>query len=159
MIELTVNRKKRRYRGPAFKRLLDVLREDFALTGTKEGCGEGECGACTVILDGEPVNSCLIPVAQAEGSRVETVEGLGASSRLSPLQQSFLDRGAAQCGICTPGMLMTAVAHVRAGGAADPEAVRIALAGNLCRCTGYQHIVAAVVETAKRERKRRSRAR
>ena len=159
MIELTVNRKKRRYRGPAFKRLLDVLREDFALTGTKEGCGEGECGACTVILDGEPVNSCLIPVAQAEGSRVETVEGLGASSRLSPLQQSFLDRGAAQCGICTPGMLMTAVAHVRAGGAADPEAVRIALAGNLCRCTGYQHIVAAVVETAKRDRKGRSRAR
>jgi carbon-monoxide dehydrogenase small subunit len=159
MIELTVNRKKRRYRGPAFKRLLDVLREDFELTGTKEGCGEGECGACTVILDGEPVNSCLIPVAQAEGSRVETVEGLSASSRLSPLQESFLDRGAAQCGICTPGMLMTAVAHLRGGGASDPEAVRVALAGNLCRCTGYQHIVAAVVETAKRERKRRSRAR
>ncbi len=159
MIELTVNRKKRRYRGPAFKRLLDVLREDFELTGTKEGCGEGECGACTVILDGEPVNSCLIPVAQAEGSRVLTVESLGASSRLSPLQQSFLDRGAAQCGICTPGMLMTAVAHLRRGGAADPEAVRDALAGNLCRCTGYQHIVAAVVDAAKRERKRRSRAR
>ena len=159
MIELTVNRKKRRYRGPAFKRLLDVLREDFELTGTKEGCGEGECGACTVILDGEPVNSCLIPVAQAEGSRVLTVEGLGAASRLSPLQEAFLDRGAAQCGICTPGMLMTAVAHVREGGAADSEAVRVALAGNLCRCTGYQHIVAAVVETAKRERKRRSRAR
>jgi carbon-monoxide dehydrogenase small subunit len=159
MIELTVNRKKRRYRGPAFKRLLDVLREDFELTGTKEGCGEGECGACTVILDGEPVNSCLIPVAQADGSRVETVEGLGDSSRLSLLQQSFLDRGAAQCGICTPGMLMTAVAHVRGGGAANPEAVRVALAGNLCRCTGYQHIVAAVVESAKRERKGRPRAR
>ncbi|MGH9390448.1 MAG: (2Fe-2S)-binding protein, partial [Vicinamibacteria bacterium] len=118
-----------------------------------------ECGACTVILDGEPVNSCLIPVAQAEGARVETVEGLGTSSRLSPLQQSFLDRGGAQCGICTPGMLMTAVAHIRGGGPADSQAVRIALAGNLCRCTGYQHIVAAVVETAKRERKRRSRAR
>ncbi len=159
MIELTVNRKKRRYRGPAFKRLLDVLREDFELTGTKEGCGEGECGACTVILDGEPVNSCLIPVAQAEGSRVLTVEGLAAPSRLSPLQHSFLDRGAAQCGICTPGMLMTAVAHLRGGGGTDTEAVRVALAGNLCRCTGYQHIVAAVVETAKRERKRRSRAR
>ncbi|HJS75258.1 MAG TPA: 2Fe-2S iron-sulfur cluster-binding protein, partial [Vicinamibacteria bacterium] len=90
MIELSVNRKKRRYRGPAFKRLLDVLREDFGLTGTKEGCGEGECGACTVILDGEPVNSCLVPVAQAEGSRVETVEALGTASRLSALQRSFL---------------------------------------------------------------------
>ena len=159
MIELTVNRKKRRYRGPAFKRLLDVLREDFELTGTKEGCGEGECGACTVLLDGEPVNSCLVPVAQAEGSRVETVESLGASSRLSPLQRSFLEEGGAQCGICTPGMLMTAVAHLRSGGSADPASVRTALAGNLCRCTGYQHIVAAVVETAKREKKRRARAR
>jgi len=159
MIELTVNRKKRRYRGPSFKRLLDVLREDFGLTGTKEGCGEGECGACTVLLDGEPVNSCLIPVAQAEGSRVETVEGLGGVSRLSPLQQAFLEEGGAQCGICTPGMLMTAVALVRAGGPADRESVRTALAGNLCRCTGYQHIVTAVVETAKREKKRRARAR
>ena len=159
MIELTVNRKKRRYRGPAFKRLLDVLREDFELTGTKEGCGEGECGACTVLLDGEPVNSCLVPVLQVEGSRVETIESLGASSRLSPLQQSFLEEGGAQCGICTPGMLMTAVAHVRGGGPADRESVRTALAGNLCRCTGYQHIVTAVVETAKREKKRRARAR
>ena len=159
MIELTVNRKKRRYRGPSFKRLLDVLREDFELTGTKEGCGEGECGACTVLLDGEPVNSCLVPVLQVEGSRVETVESLGASSRLSPLQQSFLEEGGAQCGICTPGMLMTAVAHVRRGGPADRESVRTALAGNLCRCTGYQHIVTAVVETAKREKKRRARAR
>jgi len=159
MIELTVNRKKRRYFGPPFKRLLDVLREDFKLTGTKEGCGEGECGACTVLLDGEPVNSCLVPVMQAEGSRVETVESLQASSRLSPLQQSFLEEGGAQCGICTPGMLMTAVAHVRGGGPADRQSVRTALAGNLCRCTGYQHIVTAVVETAKREKKRRARAR
>jgi carbon-monoxide dehydrogenase small subunit len=159
MIELTVNRKKRRFRGPAFKRLLDVLREDFELTGTKEGCGEGECGACTVLLDGEPVNSCLVPVAQADGSRVETVESLGTLSRLSPLQQEFLEQGGAQCGICTPGMLMTAVAYLRGGGLAEPESIRTALAGNLCRCTGYQHIVAAVVETAKRERKRRARAR
>jgi len=159
MIELTVNRKKRRFRGPAFKRLLDVLREDFELTGTKEGCGEGECGACTVLLDGEPVNSCLVPVAQADGSRVETVESLGTLSRLSPLQQEFLEQGGAQCGICTPGMLMTAVAYLRGGGLAEPESIRTALAGNLCRCTGYQHIVAAVVERAKRERKRRARAR
>lgn len=159
MIELTVNRKKRRYRGPAFKRLLDVLREDFELTGTKEGCGEGECGACTVLLDGEPVNSCLVPVSQAEGFRVETVEALGAASRLSPLQQSFLDQGGAQCGICTPGMLMTAWAYVRGGGPANPDSVRTALAGNLCRCTGYQHIVASVVDTVKREKRRRARAR
>jgi carbon-monoxide dehydrogenase small subunit len=159
MIELTVNRKKRRFRGPSFKRLLDVLREDFGLTGTKEGCGEGECGACTVLLDGEPVNSCLVPVAQAEGSRVETVEALGTLSRLSPLQESFLDEGGAQCGICTPGMLMAAVAHLREGGAADSESIRRALAGNLCRCTGYQHIVAAVLEAAKRESRRRPRAR
>jgi carbon-monoxide dehydrogenase small subunit len=159
MIELTVNRKKRRYRGPPFKRLLDVLREDFELTGTKEGCGEGECGACTVLLDGEPANSCLVPAAQAEGSRIETVESLGVSSRLSPLQQSFLDQGGAQCGICTPGMLMAAWAYLRRGGPADAAAVRTALAGNLCRCTGYQHIVAAVVEEAKRGRKRRPGAR
>ena len=157
MIELTVNRKKRRFRGPAFKRLLDVLRDDFGLTGTKEGCGEGECGACTVILDGEPVNSCLVPVAQAEGSRVETVEALGTTSRLSDLQRSFLEEGGAQCGICTPGMLMAAVAHLRDGGGPDPLSIRTALAGNLCRCTGYQHIVAAVVETAKRKKRRRAR--
>ncbi len=153
MIELTVNRKKRRYRGPAFKRLLDVLREDFELTGTKEGCGEGECGACTVLLDGEPVNSCLVPVVQAEGSRIETVEALGTRSRLSTLQQSFLDEGGAQCGICTPGMLMAALAQLREGGATDALSVRTALAGNLCRCTGYQHIVAAVVKTAKRKKR------
>ncbi len=159
MIDLTVNRKRRRYRGPAFKRLLDVLREDFGLTGTKEGCGEGECGACTVLLDGEPVNSCLVPVAQADGSRVETVEGLSTSSRLSPLQRSFLEEGGAQCGICTPGMLMAALAHLRGGGKSDPEAVRTALAGNLCRCTGYQHIVASVTEVGRRIRKRRARAR
>ena len=159
MIELTVNRKKRRYRGPPFKRLLDVLREDFELTGTKEGCGEGECGACTVLLDGEPVNSCLVPVAQAEGSRVETVEALGTLSRLSPLQQSFLEEGGAQCGICTPGMLMAAVAHLRGGGAVDSESIRRALAGNLCRCTGYQHIVASVLDAAMREKRRRPRAR
>ena len=157
MIELTVNRKKRRYRGPAFKRLLDVIREDFGLTGTKEGCGEGECGACTVILDGEPVNSCLVPVAQAEGARVETVEALGTTSRLSDLQQSFLEEGGAQCGICTPGMLMAAVAHLREGGGRDSLSIRTALAGNLCRCTGSQHIIAAVVEAAKRKKRLRAR--
>jgi carbon-monoxide dehydrogenase small subunit len=159
MLHITVNGRKKRYRGPAFKRLLDVLRDDFGLTGTKEGCGEGECGACTVLLDGEPVNSCLVPVAQVEGARVVTVEGLGATSRLSPLQQAFLDHGGAQCGICTPGMLLSAEAYLREDGAPNEGRIRGALAGNLCRCTGYQHIVAAVVEAAKAKRRKTSRAR
>jgi carbon-monoxide dehydrogenase small subunit len=159
MLQITVNGKKKRYRGPAFKRLIDVLREDFGLTGTKEGCGEGECGACTVLLDGEPVNSCLVPVAQVEGARVLTVEGLGATSRLSPLQQAFLDHGGAQCGICTPGMLLSAAAYLREDGAPSADRIRAALAGNLCRCTGYQHIVASVIEAAKAKRGKASRAR
>lgn len=144
MIKLTVNRRARVYRGHPFKRLIDVLREDFQLTGTKEGCGEGECGACTVIVDGLPVNSCLIPICQMEGQEIETIESLGAPDELHVLQESFLTAGGAQCGICTPGMIMTAWAYIRAGGADDPEAIREVLAGNLCRCTGYHHIVNAV---------------
>jgi carbon-monoxide dehydrogenase small subunit len=158
MVRLRVNGKGRSFAGPPFKRLIDVLREDFGLTGTKEGCGEGECGACTVLLDGRPANSCLIPVAQAAGRRVETVESLGRRGRLSPLQQSFLTEGGAQCGICTPGMLMTAWSWIRAGGSADEGAIRNLLAGNLCRCTGYQHIVNAVAQAVK-ARKRSSRSR
>lgn len=149
MIKLTVNGKKRSFKGAPFKRLIDVLREDFALTGTKEGCGEGECGACTVLLDGEPVNSCLIPACQADGRKVETVESLGVPERLSKLQEGFLACGGAQCGICTPGMLMTAHAHLKSGGKADDRSVRTALSGNLCRCTGYQDIVKSVIKTAK----------
>jgi carbon-monoxide dehydrogenase small subunit len=149
MIELEVNGKKRRFRGPPFTRLIDVLRSDFRLTGTKEGCGEGECGACTVLVDGEPVNSCLVPVLQMEGRKLTTVEALGTLTELAPLQDSFLAAGAAQCGICTPGMLMTAWAYLREGGKDDPAAIQEALAGNLCRCTGYQHIVAAVAKTAR----------
>jgi carbon-monoxide dehydrogenase small subunit len=148
-MKLTVNKKKRAYSGPPFKRLIDVLREDFGLTGTKEGCGEGECGACTVLVDGKPVNSCLIPVCQMEGRKVETVESLGKPEKLCPLQKSFLDEGGAQCGICTPGMLMTAKAWIDGGGSDDPEAIRDCLAGNLCRCTGYQHIVASVVKAVR----------
>jgi carbon-monoxide dehydrogenase small subunit len=153
MVRLHVNGKGRSFTGPPFKRLIDVLREDFGLTGTKEGCGEGECGACTVLLDGRPANSCLIPVAQAAGQRVETVESLGKPGRLHPLQQSFLTEGGAQCGICTPGMLMTAWSWIRAGGTADEGAIRNVLAGNLCRCTGYQHIVNAVVQAVKARRR------
>jgi carbon-monoxide dehydrogenase small subunit len=144
-IRLHVNGRTRLFQGEAFKRLIDVLREDFALNGTKEGCGEGECGACTVLLDGEPVNSCLIPVGQMQGRRIETIESLGTPERLNVLQNAFLEQGGAQCGICTPGMIMSAWAFVRDGGRAEPDAIRQQLAGNLCRCTGYQHILDSVV--------------
>ncbi|HVE14609.1 MAG TPA: (2Fe-2S)-binding protein [Elusimicrobiota bacterium] len=161
-IKFKVNGKPASFSGAPFRRLLDVLREDLGLTGTKEGCGEGECGACTVLLDGEPVNACLIPVCQAEGRAVETVESLGTSKKLSALQACFLDKGGAQCGICTPGMLMTATAYLREAPKADDAAVRQALAGNLCRCTGYQHIVDSVLAALPRPKpakKRSSRAR
>ncbi len=144
MITFTVNGKTRAFNGEPFERLLDALREDFRLTGTKEGCGEGECGACTVLLDGAPVNSCLIPVVQVAGRKVQTVESLGTPEKLSKLQQGFLECAGAQCGVCTPGMLMTAHAHLKNGGKADDASIRAALSGNLCRCTGYQHIVESV---------------
>jgi carbon-monoxide dehydrogenase small subunit len=154
MIALTVNGKRKIFSGAPFERLIDVLREKFNLTGTKEGCGEGECGACTVLLDGEPVNACLIPVCQADGRKVETVEGLGKPGKLSRLQQCFMEHGGAQCGICTPGMLVTAQAYLKKGGSADPGEIRCALAGNLCRCTGYQHIVDSVAAAAKGRKKK-----
>jgi carbon-monoxide dehydrogenase small subunit len=133
---------------PGMRRLLDVLREDLGLTGTKEGCGEGECGACSVILDGQVVDACLVPVCQVDGSFVRTVEGLahgaGDARRLDELQAAFLETGAAQCGICTPGMLMAARVYLDAGGGPDEGAIREAIAGNLCRCTGYTKIVEAI---------------
>ena len=156
---------------PGMRRLLDVLREDLAMTGTKEGCGEGECGACTVLLDGAPVDACLVPICQVEGSAVATVEGLaptgagagiavgahaGASARtpvgppLDILQTAFLETGGAQCGICTPGMLMAARGYLDAGGGSDDGAIREAIAGNLCRCTGYTKIIVAVALAATR---------
>ena len=148
-VAFTLNGRRRGFAGAGMKRLIDVLREDCGLTGTKEGCGEGECGACTVLLDGAAVNACLVPIGQVAGRRVETVEALGRKDRLSPLQQAFLDHGAAQCGICTPGMLMSATAYLRAGGRADTGAIRRELAGNLCRCTGYTHIIDAVEQAGK----------
>jgi carbon-monoxide dehydrogenase small subunit len=141
--------------APGMRRLLDVLREDLGLTGTKEGCGEGECGACTVLLDGEVVDSCLVPICQVDRAEVRTVEGLarsatGASSfdSLDPLQQAFLIAGGAQCGICTPGMLMAARAYLDDGGGPDEDAIRDAIAGNLCRCTGYTKIIEAIAIAA-----------
>ena len=135
---------------PGMRRLLDTLREDLGLTGTKEGCGEGECGACSVLLDGQVVDSCLVPMCQVDGSDVRTVEGLAepVSGALSPLQQAFLELGGAQCGICTPGMLMAARAYLDAGGGPDDDAIRAAIAGNLCRCTGYTKIVESIAQAA-----------
>jgi carbon-monoxide dehydrogenase small subunit len=137
---------------PGMRRLLDVLREDLALTGTKEGCGEGECGACSVLVDGAVVDACLVPVCQVDGTRVRTVEGLGTQDELNDLQAAFLETGGAQCGICTPGMLMAAEAFLSAGGAADDESIREAIAGNLCRCTGYTKIVEAIALAAEQRR-------
>jgi len=138
--------------APGMRRLLDVLREDLGLTGTKEGCGEGECGACSVLLDGQVVNSCLVPICQVDGRIVRTAEGLALAARergaLDTLQEAFLEFGAAQCGICTPGMLMAARAYLDAGGGPDHEAIREGIAGNLCRCTGYQKIVEAIAAVA-----------
>jgi carbon-monoxide dehydrogenase small subunit len=135
---------------PGMRRLLDVLREDLGLTGTKEGCGEGECGACSVLLDGDVVDACLVPICQVDGSFVRTVEGLAGSGgpSLSPLQEAFLDAGAAQCGICTPGMLVAAQAYLDDGGGRDEDAIREAIAGNLCRCTGYTKIIDAIALAA-----------
>ena len=138
--------------APGMRRLLDVLREDLGLTGTKEGCGEGECGACTVLVDGSVVDSCLVPICQVAGADVRTVEGLATRTpdgpMLDPLQQAFLEAGGAQCGICTPGMLMAARAYLDAGGGPDEDAIREAIAGNLCRCTGYTKIVDAIALAA-----------
>ena len=132
--------------GSGTQRLLDVLREELRLTGTKEGCGEGECGACSVLVDGEVVNSCLVAAGQVEGCEVVTVEGLASpDGKLSPLQQAFIERGAAQCGICTPGMLLAAHALLRENARPSADEVRVALAGNLCRCTGYTKIIDAVL--------------
>ena len=140
-MRFTLNGRVRRLDPHPMKRLLDVLREDCGLTGTKEGCGEGECGACTVLLDGVPVNSCLVPAAHAGGTRVTTIEGLNGRH---PLQHAFVEHGGAQCGICTPGMIMAAVALGR-----NPtlDQIKIGLAGNLCRCTGYSAIYRSIAAT------------
>ncbi len=135
---------------PGMRRLLDVLREDLSLTGTKEGCGEGECGACSVLLDGMVVDSCLVPVCQVDGSSVETVEGLADGAALNDLQTAFLETGGAQCGICTPGMLLAGEAFLASGANATDAAIREAIAGNLCRCTGYTKIVEAIALAAQR---------
>jgi carbon-monoxide dehydrogenase small subunit len=143
-----VNGEDRSVEVEPMKRLLDVLREDLHLTGAKEGCGEGECGSCSVRMNGELVNSCLVPVLQAEGAQIQTVEGLGANGALHPLQQAFLECGGAQCGICTPGMLMAATQLLSINPHPSLAEIREGLAGNLCRCTGFMRIFESVISAA-----------
>jgi carbon-monoxide dehydrogenase small subunit len=147
-IRFEVNGALREVDAPPMKRLLDVLREDLRLTGAKEGCGEGECGACSVIIDGRVINSCLVPVCQAQDARILTVEGLARDGRLDPLQQAFLECGGAQCGICTPGMLIAARALLDENPRPTRDAIKEAIAGNLCRCTGYVKIIDAIEQAA-----------
>ena len=135
---------------PPMARLLDVLREELRLTGTKEGCGEGECGACSVLIDGQLTNSCLVPVLQVAGAEITTIEGLASESRLHAVQQAFLECGGAQCGICTPGMILAAACLLRSNPNPSLDDVREGLAGNLCRCTGYMRIFESVLEAVKR---------
>ena len=148
-LSFTVNGRAVTLRLYAMERLLDVLRHDLGLTGTKEGCGEGECGSCSVLMDGVLVNSCLIPALQANAANIITIEGLSSDDRSQRLQQAFLDCGAAQCGICTPGMILAAYHLLSKKAQPSVEEIREGLAGNLCRCTGYAQIVEAVVEASR----------
>lgn len=148
-IELTVNGEPRSVDVPPMMRLLDVLRGPLGLTGAKEGCGEGECGTCAILLDGDPVNACLVAIGQCAGREIVTVEGLGDVEHLSPLQRCMSEHGGAQCGICTPGMIIAAEALLVRNREPSAHDVRMAIAGNLCRCTGYERIVASVLEAAK----------
>ena len=152
-MKCTVNGRALACEAPPMARLLDVLREDFGLTGTKEGCGEGECGACAVRMNGVLVNTCLVPALEAEGGTIQTVEGLAAANgTLAAVQQAFLEHGGAQCGICTPGMLLAAVDLLARVPDPTEEDIRVGLAGNLCRCTGYMKIFASVVAAVQKER-------
>ncbi|HEX6717550.1 MAG TPA: (2Fe-2S)-binding protein [Pyrinomonadaceae bacterium] len=144
-INFRVNDEERSVNAFPMARLLDVLREQLHLTGTKEGCGEGECGACTVIIDGQIVNSCLVPVGQVNGSEITTIEGVARNEQLHSVQQAFIDHGGAQCGICTPGMILAAVDLLKRNPAPTEADIRNGLAGNLCRCTGYMKIFESVV--------------
>ena len=144
-IDCTVNGERRHVQAFPMARLLDVLREGMNLTGTKEGCGEGECGACAVLVDGAIVNSCLVPAVEADGTDIRTIEGIAHGDQLNAVQEAFLQCGGAQCGICTPGMVIASSALLEMHPHPTDEEIREGLAGNLCRCTGYQKIFAAVV--------------
>ena len=149
-VSFTVNGEPRTVEAYPMARLLDVLRHELRLTGTKEGCGEGECGACSVLINGELVNSCLVPVAQVEGCRITTIEGISGET-LHAVQEAFVECGAAQCGICTPGMVLAAVTLVgRQSAQPTEDDIRNSLAGNLCRCTGYMRIFEAVLQACEK---------
>src|SRR6201987_5383657 len=149
-VQCEINGKALSFEAYPMARLLDVLREQAGLTGTKEGCGEGECGACSIEMDGALVNSCLVPALQADGTKIRTIEGVADAGVLSAVQQAFLDQGGAQCGICTPGMILAAFHLLQKNPHPSREEIGEALSGNLCRCTGYMQIFEAVAEAARR---------
>ena len=151
MVEITfsVNNESKTLKVYPMERLLDVLREQLRLTGTKEGCGEGECGACSVMIDGQIVNSCLVPVAQIDGAEIKTIEGVATGDQLHAVQQAFIECGGAQCGICTPGMVMAAVSLLEKNPQPSDVDIRNGLAGNLCRCTGYMKIFESVLRACR----------
>src|SRR5215470_14467164 len=149
-LSFTVNGEPKTVRAYPMERLLDVLRNQLGLSGAKEGCGEGECGSCSVLVDGSLVNSCLVPILQAQGTKIVTIEGLAHGPKLHALQQAFLDCGGAQCGICTPGMILASYHLLNKKPKPDLDEIREGLAGNLCRCTGYAQICESVVQAAER---------
>ena len=157
VIELTINGKKRKVETTPSIRLLDLLRDDLHLTGTKEGCGKGECGACTVIMNGELIASCLVLAPQADGAVITTIEGLGNGENLDPIQEAFIETGAVQCGFCTPGMILATKKLLEENSHPDEEEIKRGISGNLCRCTGYQKIFDAVKLAADKLSKRNSR--
>jgi len=144
IIELTINGKKRKVETTTRTRLLDLLRDDLHLTGTKEGCGKGECGACTIIMNGELIASCLVLAPQADGAVITTIEGIGSGDRLDPIQEAFIETGAVQCGFCTPGMILAVKKLLEENPHPDEEEIKRGISGNLCRCTGYQKIFDAI---------------
>jgi aerobic carbon-monoxide dehydrogenase small subunit len=148
-IDFSVNGEARSIKAHPMARLLDVLREQLHLTGTKEGCGEGECGACSVFINGKIVNSCLVPIAQVEGAEIKTIEGIATANQLQAVQQAFIECGGAQCGICTPGMVLAAVDLLERNPNPTDTDIRTGLAGNLCRCTGYMKIFESVVRACR----------
>ena len=151
-IEITVNGERMRFDVPANLRLIDLLRRELEMTGTHEGCGEGDCGACTVIVNGRAVNSCLMLAVEADGCEIQTIEGLSKGDQLHPIQQAFIEHGAIQCGFCTPGMILAAKALLDENPAPSDEEIRFSIVGNLCRCTGYVQIVDSVRIAAERLR-------
>ena len=148
LVKITVNVKHYEISVPPWRTLLEIIREDLKLTGTKEGCGLGECGACTVIMDGKIVNSCLVLAAEADGGQITTIEGLTDGDKLHPIQQAFVDHGGLQCGFCTPGMIMSAKALLDENPTPTEDEIKRGIAGNLCRCTGYTKIIESIKAAA-----------